>query len=59
VPSNSSSDDAFGPVAELVLEADDVELVAGAVGSTRGTTKQVSPPSACASTENMSFIGAT
>ena len=27
-------------------------------GRTRGTTKQVSPPGACASTRNMSHIGA-
>ena len=36
VPSNSSSDGRVGPVAELVLEPDHVELVAGAVGQHPG-----------------------
>ena len=47
-----------GAVAELVLQALQVEGVAAAVGRKRGRTKQVRPPSACASTRKASHIGA-
>ena len=58
VPSNSSSDEALDRLPSLSLRRTTSSWLRVPSGSTRGTTKQVTPPAACASTRNTSFIGA-
>ncbi len=58
VPSNSSSDEALERLPSLSLRRTTSSWLRVPSGSTRGTTKQVTPPAACASTRKTSFIGA-
>src|SRR4029077_19967613 len=58
VPSSSTSDDAVDRVPSLSLSRCSAQGLRVPSGRTRGTTKQVSPPGAWASTRNTSHIGA-
>ena len=58
VPLNSSSQEALERLPSLSLRRTTSSRLRSPDGNTRGTTKQVTPSGACASTRNMSFIGA-
>ena len=58
VLSNSGSLDALDRLPSLSLSRWMRNVLRVPSGSTRGTTKQVSPSAVCASTRNMSHIGA-
>ena len=58
VPSSSTSADAFDRLPSLSFSRCSRNVLRVPSGSTRGTTKQVSPPGAWASTRNTSHIGA-
>ena len=58
VPSISSSEEAFDRLPSLSLRRTTSSWLRVPSGSTRGTTKQVTPPSVWASTRKTSFIGA-
>ncbi len=58
VPANSISLDAFERLPSLSLRRWMRNTLRDPSGSTRGTTKQLSPPGACASTRKASLMGA-